>query len=93
LTLLGGIAPLLGLLGTVTGMMQAFQQLSLSGGQASIAQLADGIWVAMITTAFGLAIAIPAHLAHSLFESALNARIGAMNGALQWLEERRSQAQ
>ncbi len=62
------VAPLLGLFGTVIGMMGAFQALQASGGDADPAALAGGIWVALITTAVGLAVAIPAGLALYWFE-------------------------
>lgn len=54
------LSPLLGLLGTVLGMIQAFMQLEEAGVQVDVTMLAGGIWEALITTAFGLAIAIPA---------------------------------
>jgi biopolymer transport protein ExbB len=54
------ISPLLGLLGTVLGMIQAFYQLQESGSKIDPALLAEGIWSALLTTAYGLAIAIPA---------------------------------
>lgn len=61
-------APLLGLLGTVTGMISTFQSLVDRSGQKSFEGLADGISIALITTETGLAIAIPAvillHIAH-----------------------------
>ncbi len=61
-------APLLGLLGTVTGMISTFQSLVNRAGEKSFEGLADGISVALITTETGLAIAIPAvillHFAH-----------------------------
>jgi biopolymer transport protein ExbB len=47
------LAPLLGLLGTVLGMINAFQALEAAGGRADPAQLAGGIWEALLTTAFG----------------------------------------
>ena len=53
------VAPLLGLLGTVYGMIDAFQKTSESGGTASTAMLATGIYEALVTTAAGLTIAIP----------------------------------
>lgn len=62
------VAPLLGLFGTVLGMMGAFQALQAAGGDADPAALAGGIWVALITTAVGLAVAIPAGLALYWFE-------------------------
>jgi biopolymer transport protein ExbB len=62
------IAPLLGLFGTVLGMIASFQALQGAGAQADPAVLAGGIWVALLTTAVGLAIAIPAALALAWFQ-------------------------
>ncbi len=59
---LAGIAqlsPLIGLLGTVLGMILAFSQLETAGGRPDPAVLAGGIWQALLTTAMGLAVAIP----------------------------------
>ncbi len=64
------IAPLLGLLGTVTGLVAAFHQIELLGGQVQPGDLASGIWEALITTVFGLVIAIPCMAAYHGFESA-----------------------
>jgi biopolymer transport protein ExbB len=55
-------APLLGLLGTVTGMIRTFQHLASGGGQKIMGGLADGISEALIATAAGLSVAIPAVL-------------------------------
>ena len=63
------IAPLLGLLGTVTGLVGAFHQIELLGGQVQPGDLAAGIWEALITTVFGLVIAIPCMAAYHGFES------------------------
>lgn len=63
---IAGISPLLGLLGTVTGMIKVFQVISAQGvGQASA--LAGGISEALITTATGLAIAVPALVAYNYY--------------------------
>lgn len=62
------IAPLLGLLGTVLGMIAAFQALQEAGAQADPATLAGGIWEALLTTAAGMTVAILASLALSWFE-------------------------
>jgi len=68
LGLVAAIAPLLGLLGTVIGMIEVFQQISLVGvGKADV--LAGGISKALNTTAFGLVVAIPAIVAYRYFES------------------------
>ncbi len=53
------LAPLLGLLGTVAGMIKAFQVIERMGGKVNALVLAGGIWEAMITTAAGLIVAIP----------------------------------
>ncbi len=71
LELIATIAPLLGLLGTVLGMIAAFRALQDSGNQADPAVLAGGIWEALLTTAAGMAVAIPASMALSWFESIL----------------------
>lgn len=62
------VAPLLGLFGTVLGMIDAFRALQSAGAEADPAVLAGGIWVALMTTAVGLAIAIPAALFLYWFE-------------------------
>ncbi|MEM6266587.1 MAG: MotA/TolQ/ExbB proton channel family protein [Pseudomonadota bacterium] len=60
LSLIATIAPLLGLLGTVLGMIEAFQQMEGVGDRIEPAVLAGGIWEALLTTAAGLSVAIPA---------------------------------
>jgi biopolymer transport protein ExbB len=60
LEVISTLAPLLGLFGTVLGMISAFQQLEAAGNQVNPAILSGGIWEALLTTAVGLAIAIPA---------------------------------
>ncbi len=66
LELIAMISPLLGLLGTVLGMIQSFQELALAEGAANASLLAAGIWQALLTTAAGLLVAIPAAIAASL---------------------------
>lgn len=63
------IAPLLGLFGTVLGMIDAFQALQDAGNSVDPSLLAGGIWVALLTTAAGLAVAMPTSLALTFFES------------------------
>lgn len=63
------IAPLLGLFGTVLGMIDAFQALQSAGNAVDPAILAGGIWVALLTTAAGLAVAIPTALILTWFEA------------------------
>ena len=65
LATMGNIAPLLGLLGTVIGMIKAFMVIQQMGGKVNAAVLAGGIWEAMLTTALGLAVALPTMVAHS----------------------------
>ncbi len=62
------LSPLLGLFGTVLGMIEAFQAMEAAGSQVNPAVLSGGIWKALLTTAVGLAVAIPVALAHSWFE-------------------------
>lgn len=63
------LAPLLGLFGTVLGMISAFQNLQSSGSSVDPSLLAGGIWVALITTAVGLAVAMPTSMVLAWFES------------------------
>lgn len=67
LSVSGRVAPLLGLLGTVLGMIQTFSRLATAHGAIDMTLLADGIWQALLTTAAGLFIAIPAVAAHQAF--------------------------
>ncbi|MGB0210715.1 MotA/TolQ/ExbB proton channel family protein [Algiphilus sp.] len=60
LEVIGSLAPLLGLLGTVMGMIEAFRALEAAGSQVDPAILSGGIWEALLTTAVGLVVAIPA---------------------------------
>lgn len=72
LELIATIAPLLGLLGTVMGMIAAFQALQESGSRADPSLLAGGIWEALLTTAAGMAVAIPASAALTWFEAVVD---------------------
>ena len=63
------VAPLLGLLGTVFGMIDAFQQMEMAGNNINPSTLSGGIWEALLTTAVGLSVAIPT----VLFESYIRA--------------------
>ena len=65
LATIGNIAPILGLLGTVMGMIKAFMVIQQMGGKVNAAVLAGGIWEAMLTTALGLSVALPTMVAHS----------------------------
>ncbi|MEM9313327.1 MAG: MotA/TolQ/ExbB proton channel family protein [Pseudomonadota bacterium] len=66
-------SPLLGLLGTVLGMIEAFQALQDAGTQVDPSALAGGIWVALLTTAAGLAVTMPTGIALSWFEDRIEA--------------------
>lgn len=79
LATIGNIAPLLGLLGTVLGMIKAFMVIQEMGGKVNAAVLAGGIWEAMLTTALGLAVALPTMVAHSY----LTARVDRFEAAVQ----------
>jgi biopolymer transport protein ExbB len=65
LATIGHVTPLLGLLGTVTGMIQAFAQVQAKAGTATVADLAGGIWESLVTTGAGLAVGIPAYVAYN----------------------------
>jgi len=71
LSTIGDVAPLLGLLGTVTGMIKAFMVIERLGGKVNASVLAGGIWEAMLTTALGLSVAIPTIVAHNYLVSKL----------------------
>jgi biopolymer transport protein ExbB len=80
LAAIAAVSPLLGLLGTVYGMIDAFQRTSASGGAAKTADLATGIYEALVTTAAGLTLAIPAML---IFQF-LSARV---DGLIDYIDE------
>ncbi|MFT6876717.1 MAG: biopolymer transport protein ExbB [Granulosicoccus sp.] len=72
---IGSISPLLGLFGTVLGMIKAFQQMETAGSQVDPAALSGGIWQALLTTGVGLAVAIPTVLAHQWLERRVDAHV------------------
>jgi len=69
LQVIATIAPLLGLLGTVFGMIDAFQQMEAAGKSVDPSILSGGIWEALLTTAAGLSVAIPIVVVESYFRS------------------------
>ncbi len=73
LSVIGNIAPMVGLLGTVSGMIIAFQQVATSQGAAGAGDLAEGIYQALVTTVGGLLIAIPALAAFAIFRNRVDA--------------------
>jgi biopolymer transport protein ExbB len=64
---IAGIAPLLGFLGTVTGMISAFRIVEANQGVVNPTLLASGIWEALLTTAYGLIVGIPAYFMYNYF--------------------------
>lgn len=68
LAVIATLSPLLGLLGTVIGMIDAFRALEAAGNKVDPSILSGGIWVALLTTAAGLVVAIPAAAAHQWME-------------------------
>lgn len=77
LDMIGQIAPLLGLFGTILGMIDTFAALQDAGTTVDPSRLAGGIWVALLTTAAGLSIAMPVSVAVSWFEGRIeHERIG-----------------
>jgi biopolymer transport protein ExbB len=69
LSVIGNIAPMVGLLGTVVGMIFAFQQVANTQGSAGAGELAEGIYQALVTTVGGLIVAIPALGAFAIFRN------------------------
>lgn len=68
LEMIAALSPLLGLLGTVLGMIEAFKQMEQAGSQVDPSILSGGIWQALLTTAVGLAVAIPVVMLHGYLE-------------------------
>lgn len=87
LSIICNITPLLGLLGTVTGMIRAFIKIQELGGKVDAAVLAGGIWEAMITTGAGLAVAIPVMVAYHLFEGRVDNIAAAMKDVVSEIGE------
>jgi biopolymer transport protein ExbB len=81
LSMIGSLAPMMGLLGTVWGLVEAFHQIELLGGQIQPGDLASGIWKALLTTVFGLVVALPTLAFYHLLEQ----YVGAIQLQMQWL--------
>lgn len=75
------LSPLIGLLGTVIGMIDAFKALETAGNKVDPSILSGGIWVALLTTAAGLVVAIPATAAHQLVDGVVERAGRAMEDA------------
>ena len=76
---ISAVSPSLGLLGTVTGLISAFQGMNNAGGNLNIQDLSGGIWEAMLTTAFGMIISIPALFFYRTFKRIIEKRVMRMN--------------
>lgn len=66
LATVAGAAPMIGFLGTVIGMIQAFYRMSMAGNNIDVSMLSDGIYTAMVTTVAGLIVGIVAYLAYNI---------------------------
>lgn len=79
LEVIATLSPLLGLLGTVIGMIMAFQQMAAAGNQVDLSVLSGGIWQALLTTAVGLTVAIPVVAVHTWLERKIERVASLMN--------------
>ncbi len=75
------LTPVLGLLGTVAGMMDAFAIISANGGYAGVTELSNGVYKSLLTTAAGLVVAAPTFVAYSYLSSRVNAVMHEMERA------------
>ena len=87
LATVAALAPLLGLLGTVIGMIRAFMVIEGQGANVSPALLAGGIWEALLTTAAGLTVAIPCLMFHNLFQGRIERVEGELSRMATELED------
>lgn len=87
LAMITHVAPLLGLLGTVAGLVSAFHQIQLLGGQVHAQNLAGGIWEALLSTVFGLVVAIPCMVAYHGYESQADKVVRQAQGIAAQLDE------
>jgi biopolymer transport protein ExbB len=81
LAALSYIAPLLGLLGTILGLLDAFQSIASHGGYATATELSRGVYESLLDAAAGLAVAIPSYLGHCYLASRVNDLIQDMQRA------------
>lgn len=82
LEVIANLSPLLGLMGTVLGMIHAFQQMEAAGSQVDPSVLSGGIWQALLTTAAGLAVAIPTAAVHSWLDRKVERVTHAVNNVV-----------
>lgn len=80
LSVIGNIAPMVGLLGTVVGMIFAFQEVANTQGAARAAELASGIYQALVTTVGGLLVAIPALAAYAVLRNRVEGLVAEVAG-------------
>lgn len=83
LSVIGNIAPMLGLLGTVIGMVMAFREVAMTQGAARAADLAEGIYLALVTTVQGLVVAIPALSVFAVFRNRVDQMVAEVSYAAQ----------
>ncbi|MCM1031053.1 MAG: MotA/TolQ/ExbB proton channel family protein [Oscillibacter sp.] len=81
LATVSGLAPMIGFLGTVVGMVQAFYDMSLAGNNINITLLSRGIYTAMITTVAGLIVGILAYFAYNFLVTRINSLANEMENA------------
>ena len=81
LAVIAQMCPLIGLLGTVTGMIKAFVTVSSHGGYVTAGALSNGIYQSLLTTAGGLCVAVPAYVAYSYLSARVNALLHDMERA------------
>lgn len=81
LATLGFLAPLLGLIGTVSGMIEAFGTIASHGGYATVTELSGGVYKSLLTTAAGLVVATPTFVAYSYLSARVNAMLHQMERA------------
>ena len=75
LNFISAVSPSIGLLGTVTGLIGSFSKMAEVGAAVNIQDLSGGIWEAMLTTAFGMIISIPALLFYRMFKRIIEKRM------------------
>lgn len=75
LTTIASLAPMLGLLGTIIGLMRSFRDIGLSDGPINPSLVADGLWQALSTTAIGMVIAVVCVLCHAMLKSRIHAHL------------------
>lgn len=86
---LGNTAPLLGLFGTIIGMIKAFMVIERAGGKVDAQALAGGIWEAMVTTGVGLAVSLPTLLLLHLLEGMVDRRAHSIKRVASLIIEKR----